>query len=345
MNKFGLLDFKNITKIPSRELLIFDKIFIPDLYNQIRLSFDNNRKPKWLLADLEYLISQGVISELEFFSSEHENFYNNLMRYEFKLNENNYPNWGNNTLIDCLKKVTYTSIDEKIYDGTDPDDIHYYNRVMMDDECEKEWNEISQMNPLGFEYISNHVKRIKNNEGYLNLKYLSVYLSEFKNQSTLPIISHPNLFLFNNNNKRFGEALRVVIKKISLPDLNTPLEEIIQFRKDKEIIHKLRALRLWIHDISEKKEDPKIISEKLDHLVDEYNVYMNLQKAKFNTSSFEFVVTTTADVIENMVKLNLGKISSSLFKLKHRKITLLEKEMKAPGREIAYISLTNEKFG
>ncbi|MFK7982775.1 MAG: hypothetical protein AB8G86_22535 [Saprospiraceae bacterium] len=99
-----------------------------------------------------------------------------------------------------------------------------------------------------------------------------------------------------------------------------------------------------MHSVSSQKENSKILEEKLEFLIADYEKYMLLQKAKFNTGFFEFLITTTADTIENAIKLRLGNLAKSLFKIKYNKIALTEKEMKAPGREIAYLSQVNSQF-
>ena len=59
---------------------------------------------------------------------------------------------------------------------------------------------------------------------------------------------------------------------------------------------------------------------------------------KVEYSLVETIVTTSAEIIEDMAKFRLGKLAKLPFAFKHERIALLEAEQKAPGREIAYIS-------
>ena len=72
---------------------------------------------------------------------------------------------------------------------------------------------------------------------------------------------------------------------------------------------------------------------------------MRLHEMKVNRSALELTVTTAAELGEDLVKLRWGNLSKRLFSLPHRKIDLLEAEMNAPGREIAYVVQARKVFG
>ncbi len=65
---------------------------------------------------------------------------------------------------------------------------------------------------------------------------------------------------------------------------------------------------------------------------------------KYKKGVLEAFVITSAEWIENIVKLKLLKIAKSLFTIKHKKINLMIEEMRAPGKEVAYIASTKELF-
>jgi hypothetical protein len=50
------------------------------------------------------------------------------------------------------------------------------------------------------------------------------------------------------------------------------------------------------------------------------------------------------EIAENLVKFQFGKLAKGLFSLRHRKLSLLEGELKSPGREIAFISKAQVTF-
>ncbi len=83
---------------------------------------------------------------------------------------------------------------------------------------------------------------------------------------------------------------------------------------------------------------------ELESLVEDYKEYMRVQKMKWHATSFETVVTMTAQMLEGLAKLKLKDVVDSLFTLRKSKVGLLEAELKAPGREIAYLVTAGERF-
>jgi hypothetical protein len=49
-------------------------------------------------------------------------------------------------------------------------------------------------------------------------------------------------------------------------------------------------------------------------------------------------------MIENLVKCNWSKIARGALQIQQRRIELMEAEMKAPGRECAYLFDAQKKF-
>jgi len=65
---------------------------------------------------------------------------------------------------------------------------------------------------------------------------------------------------------------------------------------------------------------------------------------KYSRGILETILTTTAEMVENFGKLQLGRIVKTPFNLKRHKIDLLEAEVNAPGREIAYTIRARKVF-
>jgi hypothetical protein len=71
---------------------------------------------------------------------------------------------------------------------------------------------------------------------------------------------------------------------------------------------------------------------------------MHLHQMKTKTGVLEIVVTTGAEIAEDLVKFRWGKLAKAPFTITHKKIDLLQAEMKAPGREIAYVVKAKKTF-
>jgi len=136
---------------------------------------------------------------------------------------------------------------------------------------------------------------------------------------------------------RLGDVLQIVVKNIPEPSELTSLECILAFREDANSIAKRHALRRWARGLTRQGASAIEIVEELEWLTNEYECHMKLHDVKTRRGMVEMVVTTSAEIAENLVKLRWGKLAKLPFTLSHRKINLLEAEMTAPGREIAYV--------
>ena len=143
---------------------------------------------------------------------------------------------------------------------------------------------------------------------------------------------------------RRSDVAKVTINKLPIPDENTPWEQIIDFRSDSENQLALLRLRRWIRKIASENLSALEIEEELEWLLHEYENNLHLHKIKSNTNAVEIWVKSPLEVLENLVTLKFSKIVDPLFAIKKRKISLLEAELQAPGREVAYILKAKEHF-
>jgi hypothetical protein len=141
-----------------------------------------------------------------------------------------------------------------------------------------------------------------------------------------------------------GDVVRVLLKNIPEPSSDASLEQILQFREDPENKDKMVAFRRWARTMVARQIPEREIVEELDWLTHEYTEYMRLHKMKVNKGMVEIFVTTGAEIAEGLIKMQWGKLAGLLFSLRHRKIDLLEAELKAPGREIAYVIQARKEF-
>lgn len=79
--------------------------------------------------------------------------------------------------------------------------------------------------------------------------------------------------------------------------------------------------------------------------MNEYAEAMKVHHLKASQSFVDVFVISPLEIIEDLVKLNWSKIASGILSVKKRKVELLEAEMKAPGRECAYVFEARKRFG
>ncbi|MDQ1557315.1 MAG: hypothetical protein QOD32_375 [Pyrinomonadaceae bacterium] len=176
---------------------------------------------------------------------------------------------------------------------------------------------------------------------YVRLK--SLLLREKKGIDAYPVI-HRHLQSINTPQATKTDVVQIVINALPLIDWSTPWEQIIEYRSDPESKGKFLALKNWINDIARAKLPAAEVEDKLEWLIHDYQQHLNLHKLKTKTGAFETVITSGAELVEDLVKIKWGKVAKMLFSLNHRKVALMEAELKSPGREIAYILGAREKF-
>lgn len=176
---------------------------------------------------------------------------------------------------------------------------------------------------------------------YLRLLAVKIELSGEAN--AVPLIPFSNYIHIPVETKKI-DVIRVSVKKLPAPDENTPWEKILEYRNDTEAQNNLLALRRWIRQFGKEELSAGEIEEELEVLINEYQKYMTLHNIKSTASIWESVIKVSLEAMENIATLKFSKLADILFTAKKQKIDLMEAEINAPNKEIAYIVKTNEEF-
>lgn len=142
-----------------------------------------------------------------------------------------------------------------------------------------------------------------------------------------------------------SKCLTLVIRALPQLSPNTDWSQIADFRNDPDSQRKLRALHDWQNEISHADLKPHEIADKIAHLLDDYTEHMKLHHLKYDLGTVEMVVTTGAEVLEGLLRFKPTKIVSALFSFGKRELDLKEAELRAPGREVAFIYKARQEFG
>ncbi len=145
-----------------------------------------------------------------------------------------------------------------------------------------------------------------------------------------------------NSNK--SDVAQIVISSLPLPDNTTSWEQIIDYRNDPGNQKNLLTLRRWIRKISTEELSKAEIEEEIEWLINEFQEHMRYHKIKANTETLEVLVKAPLEIIEDLVRLKLSKIPEPFFALKKKQLLLMDAEITAPGKEMAYIIKSREAF-
>ena len=139
-------------------------------------------------------------------------------------------------------------------------------------------------------------------------------------------------------------VLQVTLNRMPIPNDATPWEQVIEFRSDPDSRNRVVSLRRWVRDVAKRTERPSEIAEELEDLLARYDGHMRFHNMKLNRGLLETLVTTSASVAEDLLKLKWGKLAECPFQLRMLQVELIGAELTAPGREVAYITKTRQHF-
>jgi len=168
-------------------------------------------------------------------------------------------------------------------------------------------------------------------------------LEHFENKIATPLL-HYSSYQRKLPNTRKHDIAQLVIRDLPLPDSSTEWEQIIEYRENPDNRKALLDLRRWIRRISTEDISPVECAQELEWLESEFQTHMRLHKLKADTGTLEVVVKAPLEILENLVNLKFSKIVDPLFAIKKRRISLMEAELNAPGREIAYLVKAKQSF-
>jgi hypothetical protein len=110
-------------------------------------------------------------------------------------------------------------------------------------------------------------------------------------------------------------------------------------------VEKQWAFRRWLAALAAKQQTEPEIRDELEWLVNEYGRAMEIHHLKSSASLIDIFVISPLEIIEDVAKLNWSKIAKGALSVQKRKVELMEAELKAPGRECAYIFDARKRFG
>jgi hypothetical protein len=137
--------------------------------------------------------------------------------------------------------------------------------------------------------------------------------------------------------------LRVALDQFPVPGPGSAWEDILAFRK--EMHGKQWHFRRFIKNLAGKRQSENEIKDDLEFMLHQYSEAMRVHNLKAGNSFIEVYVIPVIELAENLVKFNWSKIAKGALGVSKREVELMEAEMKAPGRECAYVFEARRKFG
>jgi hypothetical protein len=130
---------------------------------------------------------------------------------------------------------------------------------------------------------------------------------------------------------------------LPVPASNSSWPDVIDFKAD--LHDKQWRFRRWLYSLATKKLTEAEIRDELEWSLNQYTKAMEIHRIKSSQSFVDVFVISSLEIIENLAKFNWSKIAKGMLSVQKRKVELLEAEMKAPGRECAYVFDARKRFG
>lgn len=139
------------------------------------------------------------------------------------------------------------------------------------------------------------------------------------------------------------EVMQVAMNYLPVPDPLSDWRDILEFKR--EMRDKAWHFRRFLHSMVNNKQTEAEVRDDLEWTVNEYTKAMKLHHLKAGNSFMEVYVIPIIELAEDLAKFNWSKIAKGALSVKKRQVELMEAEMKAPGRECAYVFEAQKRFG
>lgn len=131
---------------------------------------------------------------------------------------------------------------------------------------------------------------------------------------------------------------KVIFKEMPQLDTRASWNDLLDFRKEEKTQHLARSVRRWARKIVAEQWTAVELEDEVRELLYEYENHLRIARMSANKGVLELLITGTADLAENIVKLRFGKIGALASALRERRVKLSEEEATAPGRELALLA-------
>jgi hypothetical protein len=175
------------------------------------------------------------------------------------------------------------------------------------------------------------------------LRGLSAQLNADGAQDTVPICRADLPTRTSSNAPTNAQTVvRVAVNSLPVPDDQCAWHDILDFRTEE--CDKLWAFRRFLRTLTTKAQTESEIQDDIEWTLNEYAQTMKVHNLKASQSFVDVFLIAPLEIIENLVKFNWSKLAKGLLSVNKRKVELLEEEMKAAGRECAYVFDARKKF-
>jgi len=158
----------------------------------------------------------------------------------------------------------------------------------------------------------------------------------------VPILTHIPPPITTSPSSALSDVLTIGLDYLPVPGPACSWQDILDVRV--ELRDKLWAFRRFLSGLAGTAKSEPEIRDEIEWSLNEYRNAMKLHRLKTTRSALELFVIPPIEFAENLIKFNWSKIAKGALSIRKRKIELMEAEMNAPGREVAYVFEAQQRF-
>jgi hypothetical protein len=140
-----------------------------------------------------------------------------------------------------------------------------------------------------------------------------------------------------------NDIASVALGSMPIPDDSASWQDIIDFKAESR--DKQWAFRRFLNTLATKHQSEAEIRDEIEWMVNEYRKAMQIHNIKSSQSFVEVFLISPLEILEDLVKFRWSKLAKGMLSVRKRNVELLEAEMRAPGRECAYVFDARKRFG
>ncbi|MCZ2857825.1 hypothetical protein [Blastococcus sp. VKM Ac-2987] len=140
------------------------------------------------------------------------------------------------------------------------------------------------------------------------------------------------------------ELFEAIIDAMPIPGELEPLEAILDFKRAAQEKKRLERLTRWLQrTLLEDRTSPMRLRLDLEDLIQEYESHMRAEKMTVRHERIRILLALPSGLIRAVIG-RPSRDALDFLTLREHKVRLSQAEMRAPGRELAYIASARERF-
>lgn len=317
----------------KREVLFFDKIAIPNILENNHL---NSKISSCPIRSIEYLIDLNIIIDpIKDYIGEEE-YLRKIGKEAHNLRIKEIQNWS-----DKLKSEVESPIE--VYPTSDISSLVENLPKNIATHIKRFGDQLAYSIGVPLYQFASSVKRLNDQLDY-DRRGIAIDLQKKFSINAYPVYTQ-EILLVDEFDVGHNDVIDLVIDQLPEPDYEcVSWEKIIDFRSDPETIRLRKYLRKWISDTARSNLKGNEIVEQIEYYCAKYEEHIDVYKMGIRHGIIKALLMVSAEMLEGLVTLKPTKTVNALFSHKKRKVKLLEEEIKAPGRDLAYILKCKDEF-